>query len=209
MCVDVEGFRDDKNDGPFSSETQTNSLDPDILWKIDMMSELGVFKREAGDVGNPVSSPIVIDDLVFCVTGHGREYGGRAGLLPAAPEPPSFLAADKRTGKAVWTSNAPGTNIVFSQWSSPVHAHLDGVDQVIFPGGDAVLYGFEAKSGKLLWKFDCQRPNGSPSPLNGERAGLPTEGSAKVGVRGEAVRLMSHFMGESKNFFVATPVVSD
>src|SRR5258706_5294501 len=31
-------------------------------------------------------------------------------------------------------------------------------------------------------------PGSSPSPLNGERAGLPAKGSATAGVRGEAVR---------------------
>src|SRR5258706_8036288 len=38
------------------------------------------------------------------------------------------------------------------------------------------------------------RPS-SPSPLNGERAGLPAKGSATAGVRGEAVRVASVSLG--------------
>src|SRR5439155_22489150 len=51
------------------------------------------------------------------------------------------------------------------------------------------------------WKFSRQLSSemriapevacASPSPLNGERAGPPTEGPAKVGVRGETVRFVS------------------
>src|SRR4029077_7216797 len=30
-----------------------------------------------------------------------------------------------------------------------------GKQQIIFPGGDAVLYGLDADSGKMIWKFQC------------------------------------------------------
>lgn len=154
MCVDVEGFRDGKNDGPFKDEGHHGAEDVDIIWKIDLMNELGVFKREAGDVGNPIPSPIVLGDLVFWVTAHG--IPGDGGL--ADPKPPSFLAAHKLTGKIAWSSNAPGANIIYGQWSSPVCARVKGVDQVIFPGGDGFLYGFEPTTGRQLWKLDCNIP---------------------------------------------------
>src|SRR5206468_3304369 len=35
------------------------------------------------------------------------------------------------------------------------------------------------------WHSNLLQREASPSPLNGERPGLPTEGSAKVGVRGQ------------------------
>ena len=155
MCVDVEGFRDGKNDGPFKGEKwDQGAEDVDIVWKIDLMGELGVFKREAGDVGNPIPSPIVLGDLVFCVTAHGVEGVGKR----ADPKPPSFLAVHKLTGEIAWSSNAPGANIIYAQWSSPVCARVKGADQVIFPGGDGFLYGFEPTTGKQLWKLDCHIP---------------------------------------------------
>ena len=67
------------------------------------------------------------------------------------------------------------------QWSNPVSAEIKGVTQVIFPGGDGWLYSFEAKTGKLLWKFNCN----------------PVTASFKKGGRGD------------RGYPVATPVVYD
>ncbi|MCH2575491.1 PQQ-binding-like beta-propeller repeat protein, partial [Candidatus Poribacteria bacterium] len=38
--------------------------------------------------------------------------------------------------------------------------------QVIFPGGDGWVYSFEAETGKLIWKFDCN-PKDSEWELGG------------------------------------------
>src|SRR5207245_1744166 len=67
-----------------------------------------------------------------------------------------FLALDKNTGKVVWQSNLPGDKIIEGQWSNPALARVNGKDQVIFPGGDAFLYGLDVATGKLIWKFNCQ-----------------------------------------------------
>ncbi len=45
------------------------------------------------------------------------------------------------------------------QWSSPAALQVDGVWQVIYGGGDGWLRGFEARTGKLLWKFDLNPKN--------------------------------------------------
>ena len=150
-------------------------LDGRMVWKLDMVKALGVQKQDASDVGNPICSPLVVGDLVYCVTGHGAD-----GYQSPHPDAPSFLAVNKASGKVVWSSNAPGKNIIYGQWSSPVFARTNGVDQVIFPGGDGCLYGFEPLTGKLLWQMDC----GGPVPPN-------------VGPKGFGKR----------NFFVATPAV--
>lgn len=129
VCVDMEGFRDGKNNSPFTSEDLTGPTDADFIWKLDMVRELGVFKRDAGDVGNPICSPMVPGNLVFCVTGEGCRPSGEPSSAP------SFLAVDKESGKVVWSSHAPGQAIMYGQWSSPAVARVNGVDQVIFPGG--------------------------------------------------------------------------
>src|SRR5262249_25800319 len=90
--------------------------------------------------------------------------------LPA-PDAPSFIALDKRTGKVLWTDKSPGQNILHSQWSSPTCAVLGGQPQVLFAGGDAWLYSFDpmgdGKGGsRLLWKFDCN-PKESKYVLGG------------------------------------------
>ena len=35
-----------------------------------------------------------------------------------------------------------------------VRAVVDGVPQVVFPGGDGWLYAFNARTGEIVWKFD-------------------------------------------------------
>jgi outer membrane protein assembly factor BamB len=67
------------------------------------------------------------------------------------------------------------------QWSNPTYAEVKGKGQVIFPGGDGWLYGFEAATGKPLWKFDCN----------------PKKSGDKQGGR------------TTRNYLVATPVVYD
>ena len=55
------------------------------------------------------------------------------------------------------------------QWSNPVSAEVNGKGQVIFPGGDGWLYAFEATTGKLIWKFDCNPKKSDYQPGKGTR----------------------------------------
>ena len=121
-----------------------------FLWTLDMIKELKVYPGGlAGSLS--ICSPLVVDDLVFIVTGNGVNTEGEV----PAPNAPSFIAVDKKTGKVVWKDNSPGKKIMDGQWSNPAAAKVNGQWQVIFPGGDGWLYSFEAKTGKLIWKFDC------------------------------------------------------
>ena len=101
-----------------------------------MMKELKVYPASV----MAACSPLVVGDLVFVVTGNG--VGRRTHKLPS-PKAPSFVAVDKKTGKVVWKDNSPGDNIMDGQWSNPAYAEVNGKPQVIFPGGDGWLYGFE------------------------------------------------------------------
>jgi outer membrane protein assembly factor BamB len=143
-----------------------------ILWSLDMVAKLGVFPCQASSC-----SPLVVGDLVFAVTGNGVDIS--AGHALPAPKAPSFVAVNKKTGAVAWQDNSPGDKIMDGQWSNPAAAEVNGKWQVIFPGGDGWLYGFEAATGKLLWKFD----------LN------PKKSTYKPGGRGD------------RSFPVATPVV--
>ena len=146
-----------------------------LIWQLDMIIKLGVEQRQATDAGNPVSSPLIVGELLYCLTGNSADFDG-----VHAPNAPSFLAVDKKTGKVAWSSNLPGKNLIWGQWSSPVYVKVDGEGQIVFPGGDGVLYGLTPLTGQLLWKIDC----GEPSPL--------AEGPLGGGKR---------------NFFMSTPVV--
>jgi len=146
VCLDTEGFMDDKNDGPFQDEAHKGPSDADIIWKLDMMKELGVFQLFMAN-----SSPVIWEDLVFLGTSNGRDSND--GKVPA-PKAPSFIAVNKDTGKVVWQDNSPGDGILHGQWSSPALGLVDGVQQVFFAGGDGWIYGFSARTGEKLWRFD-------------------------------------------------------
>lgn len=176
VCAALRGASDTPTSMPHEGGTKRGPSGGAILWKLDML-RLGVNKVDAPDLCNPICSALVVDDLVYCVTGNGGDFNG----LPA-PDAPSFIAVNKMSGKLVWSSSLPGKNIVFGQWSSPKLAEPHGHKEILFPGGDGWLYGFEPRSGELLWKIDL--------------GGVPPDGG-KYPPRGIGRR----------NFFVGAPTV--
>lgn len=145
-----------------------------IVWKLDMIKDLKV--NPDGLQGSlSICSPLVVEDLLFVVTGHGVSHDGKV----PNPDAPSFIAVDKNSGKVVWQDHSPGQNIMDGQWASPAAAKVNGQWHVYFPGGDGWMYAFEAKTGKLVWKFDCN----------------PKKAVFRPGGRG------------TKNYFVNTPVI--
>jgi outer membrane protein assembly factor BamB len=125
-----------------------------VVWALDMAKQLKVRPCAAA-----FCSPLVAGELVFVVTGNGKDFASPEKPVPA-PKAPSFVAVNKRSGKVAWQDSSPGSGIMEGQWTSPAYAEVGGRGQVIFPGGDGWLYAFEPASGKPLWKFDCN-PKGS------------------------------------------------
>ncbi len=166
VCLDTEGFLDSENDGPFVDEVLNKKIDADVVWKFDMIKELGVYPH------NISHSNVVVDAKnVYLKTSNGVDPGH---LKLANPEAPSFLVLDKLTGKVRWHDNSPGENILHGSWGSPTLATISGKRQVLFPGGDGWLYSFEPDGGPdgkpvLLWKFDCN-PKDSKFVLGGTGA---------------------------------------
>jgi outer membrane protein assembly factor BamB len=146
VCLDSEGFLDGKNDGQFLDEKYKSPKDADILWKLDMIKELGVVPHNMSN-----SSPVIWGDLVFAITSNGQDENAGKVTSPLAP---SFIAVDKNSGKVVWQDNSPRDRILHGQWASPALGEIAGAMQAFFPGGDGWLYGFEAKTGKKLWSFN-------------------------------------------------------
>lgn len=158
VCADLEGFRDGENDGPFVDEELNSEIDGDVVWKLDMMYELGVFPHNLA-----TSSPTFDDELVYLVTSNGVDEGHIVLPVPSAP---SFLAIKKKTGEIAWESADPGEGVLHGQWSSPALGVMGGVRQVVFPGGDGRLYSFDPATGKSLWTFQCN-PDESVWKLGG------------------------------------------
>ena len=146
MCLDVNGFRDGKNDGPFVDEVDTELEDADIIWSLDMIEQLGVYPHHLA-----TCSPVIYGDSVFVLTSNGVD---ESGTEVPAPDSPSFLAVNKNTGQVLWSSNLPGKGILDGQWASPAVGVVEGKAQVYFPGGDGWLYALDAETGAEIWRFD-------------------------------------------------------
>lgn len=144
VCLDVHGFANG-NQG-FPNEKYQDDTDADIIWQFDMMRELNVFPHNMS-----AGCPLIVGDLLFVHTANGVDDGH---INLPSPNAPSFICLNKHTGKLVWHSNLPGKNIMHGQWSNPTYAEIDGVRQVIFPGGDGWIYSFVPETGELIWKFD-------------------------------------------------------
>ncbi len=151
VCLDTEGFLDGENDGPILNERHRDPIDADFVWTLDMIRELGVVPHHAS-----ASPPLVVEDIVFVVTGNGNDADHER--VPA-PDAPSFIAVDRATGKLLWRDSSPGANILDGQWSGPAYGVVNGQPQVVFPGGDGWLYAFEPKTGKPIWRFNGNAAN--------------------------------------------------
>ncbi|MCW5978732.1 MAG: PQQ-binding-like beta-propeller repeat protein [Bryobacteraceae bacterium] len=146
ICLDTEGFRDGENDGPYKDEKLTGEENADIVWKLDMMEELGVQQHNLAN-----SSPVAYKNLIFISTSNGQD---ESHVNIPSPKAPAIIAVDKTTGEVVWEDNSVGDRILHGQWSSPAVGEIGGVIQVVHGQGDGWVRGYEAMSGKKLWEFD-------------------------------------------------------
>ncbi|MBL8296255.1 MAG: PQQ-binding-like beta-propeller repeat protein [Bryobacterales bacterium] len=146
ICLDTEGFRDNENDGPFKDEKLTGPENADIVWKLDLMEELGVFPHNLAN-----ASPVSWGNQLFIMTANGHD---ESHVHIPSPRAPAIISVDKKTGKVLWEDNSVGEKILHGQWSSPAVGKLGGVLQVVSAQGDGWVRGYEAESGKKLWEFD-------------------------------------------------------
>jgi outer membrane protein assembly factor BamB len=145
-ALDVQGFRDGENDGPVTDEKLTGPENADVLWRFDMMEEVGSFPHNMSN-----ASPVSFGDLIYLSTSNGQD---ESHVHIPSPRAPSIIALNKNTGKLVWEDNSVGERILHGQWSSPTVANIGGVDQVMMGQGDGWIRGYEALTGKKLWEFD-------------------------------------------------------
>ena len=150
LCLDTEGMANG-NDGDFKDEAAYSAKDTpkegtpppsgpgdaDIIWRYDMMDELGVFPHNAANC-----SVTMVDGRLFVCTSNGQDW---THVNIPSPNSPSFIALDPKTGKLLGEDNAAvGPRIFHGQWTSPSSGVVNGKSQVYFGGGDGVLYAFNA-----------------------------------------------------------------
>lgn len=158
------------------------TTDGKTVWELDMIGKLGVFPHNLA-----TCSPLIAGDILFVITSNGVDDGH---INIPAPQAPSYIAINKKDGKVLWQNNDPTVNLLklppgkdrtafikelvdkgqllmHGQWSNPVYAEVNGKGQIIFPGGDGWIRGYEPETGKLIWKFDCN-PKSSVYRLGGK-----------------------------------------
>jgi outer membrane protein assembly factor BamB len=145
-CLDINGFRDGKNEGPITDEKLTGPQDADAIWTFDMMDEVGTYPHNLAN-----SSPVIWGDLIFLSTSNGQD---ESHVNIPSPRAPAIIALNKNTGKLVWEDNSVEDRILHGQWSTPSVGTIGGVVQVISAQGDGWVRGYEALTGKKLWEFD-------------------------------------------------------
>lgn len=145
IAADINGMANG-NDGPFKEEKFTGPKDGDILWKFDMMEEVGAFQHNMAN-----SSPVILGDLIYVSTSNGQD---ESHVNVPSPKAPSIIALNKKTGKLAWEDNSVGEKILHGQWSSAAVGKIGEVTQVVIGQGDGWVRGYEAVSGKKLWEFD-------------------------------------------------------
>lgn len=105
-----------------------NAADGKKVWEHDLRAKFGAEPPQWGIS----TSPLVEGNLLLV------DVGGSGGK--------SLVAFDKKTGKAVWTSQSEAAG-----YSAPIAITVGGVRQVIFFTGRAVL-AVAPKDGRLLWR---------------------------------------------------------
>jgi outer membrane protein assembly factor BamB len=146
LCLDTQGFPDKENDGPVTDEKLTGDFNGDVVWRFDMIEEVGSLPHNLAN-----SSPVSYGDLIFVSTSNGQD---ESHVNVPSPKAPSIIAINKKTGKLVWEDNSVESRILHGQWSSPTVGTIGGVVQLIHGQGDGWIRGYEALTGKKLWEFD-------------------------------------------------------
>jgi outer membrane protein assembly factor BamB len=178
LCLDVNGMAngndgDYKDEGKYMAETgkppvELGPKDADIIWRFDMIKELGVFPHNITNC-----APLIIGDNLVVTTSNGVDWTHTN--IPA-PTAPALAVINKKTGQLIGEeAEGVSSRTLHSNWSSPAGGVIDGKPVIIFGGGDGWIYCFSnetVKKGeidalKLLWKFDANPPeyrakNGTP-----------------------------------------------
>jgi outer membrane protein assembly factor BamB len=164
-CLDIQGFRDNENDGPFKDEKLTGMSDADIIWSFDMMEQVGSYPHNMSN-----SSPVIWGDLIYVSTSNGQD---ESHVNIPSPRAPAIIALNKNTGELVWEDNSVEDRILHGQWSTPSVGRIGGVLQAVSAQGDGWVRGYEAESGKKLWEFDTNPKDSVWPRTRNELIGTP------------------------------------
>ncbi|QEG27971.1 outer membrane biogenesis protein BamB [Gemmata obscuriglobus] len=138
--------------------------EPRVVWKFDMVKELKVAPKAMMIPGPEThGSPAAYKNLLYVPTGNAVDADGKT---VTAPDAPSLVCLEKDTGKVVWSDASPGKDMMCDHFASPLVVEVGGKAQVIHPQADGWVRSFDARTGKLIWKFDTN-PKSAPLDFTG------------------------------------------
>ena len=175
LCLDVQG-QADGNDGPFRDEARymagagakappaLRRGDADIVWRFDMIEDVPSAPHDASNC-----NILIHKGLLYVCTSNGvHRWSDKPTPMPDAP---TLIVLDKKTGRLVAVDDEKiGRRMFHGHWSSPSLTKAGGRTQILFGGGDGMVYSFEPfkapkgkpdapkpKPGHLkrLWFYDC------------------------------------------------------
>ena len=96
VCLDTQGFRDGENDAPYDDEPVESPREADVVWKLDLMNQLGVHPHPCG-VGPHWRCSIAASygARLFVVTGNGVD--STHFNIPAPRAPSTMIKAPATT----------------------------------------------------------------------------------------------------------------
>ena len=189
LCLDLNG-QANGNDGPFRDEARhaeppeappvpVAGNEGDILWRYDMLKELGVRQHDSAH-----ASILLHGQFLYVNTSNGVDDSHKH---IAAPDAPSLAVFDKLSGQLVARdAEHIGPRIFHCTWSSPSLGEVGGRALVFFAGGDGIVYAFEALKTappagevaplKKVWWFDFDptAPKEQVHQYNGNRQVSPS-----------------------------------
>ena len=114
----------------------------ELQWSHDLISDFGGQRLRFGHA----ASPLLFEDQMIVLVG-----GAEVGLM-------AFRPSD---GAVTWRSEP-----LFASYASPIHARVDGEDQIIVLSDEEVL-GVAVESGSILWRVPCRNgfANNASDPI--------------------------------------------
>lgn len=119
-------------------------LDGDVIWRSNQLP----YEPVHGNGGSPV---LAGDALVFSCDG---------------AEAPFVAALDRTSGDVLWKTPRPGDAAKKFSFSTPLAITVDGRQQVVSPGSDAVC-AYDPETGREIWRVTYDGYSVIPRPVFG------------------------------------------
>ena len=113
-----------------------DARDGGILWLFNLTAGAGIWSHDAAH-----SSILIRGNLLYLNTGTGVD---NTHIRIRAPDAPSLVVLDKRTGRLVARDHehiAP--NIFHCTWSAPSAGEVNGRPLIFFAAGNGIVYAFD------------------------------------------------------------------